>query len=104
MYFKDNKQISLFQFGQSAGLELDPENRWVKMAHKVDWDKIEDKYCHLYCTNNGAPAKPIRLAVCSLLIKQIEDFADEKLVLHLLSTPILYPIFIFMSILISNIF
>ena len=87
MYFKDNKQITLFQFGQSAGLELDPENRWVKMAHKIDWDKIENKYCHLYCSDNGAPAKPIRLAICSLLIKQIEDMADEKLVLHIQENP-----------------
>ena len=87
MYFKDDKQISLFEFGQSAGMELDAENRWVKMAHKVDWDKIEDKYLHLYCPDNGAPAKPIRLAICSLLIKQIEDFADEKLILHLQENP-----------------
>ena len=87
MYFKDDKQISLFQFGQTAGMELDHENRWVKMAHKVDWDRIEDKYCHLYCPDNGAPAKPIRLAVCSLLIKQMEGFADEKLVLHIQENP-----------------
>ena len=87
MYFKDDKQISLFQFGQSAGIELDPENRWVKMAHIVNWDKIEDKYCHLYCPDNGAAAKPIRLAICSLLIKQMEGFADEKLVLHIQENP-----------------
>jgi len=87
MYFKDDKQISLFEFGQSAGLELDPKNRWVKMARKVDWDKIEDKYCHIYCPDNGAPAKPIRLALCALLIKQMEEFADEKLVLHIQENP-----------------
>ena len=43
MYFKSSKQISLFDFGQSSGLELNPNNRWVKMAHVVNWDKIEDK-------------------------------------------------------------
>jgi hypothetical protein len=87
MYFKDDKQISLFHFGQSAGLTLDPENRWVKMAHGANWDRIEEKYCHIYCQDNGAPAKPIRLAICSLLIKQIESFADEKLVLHIQENP-----------------
>jgi len=87
MYFKDDKQISLFQFGQSGGMELDPRNRWVKMAHNVNWDKIEDKYCHLYCSDNGAPAKPIRLAICALIIKQIEGFADETLVLHIQENP-----------------
>ena len=89
MYFKENKQISLFEFGfpshgfQSAGMKLDPENRWVKMAHMVDWDKIEDKYCGQFCQDNGAPAKSVRLAICALLIKQIEGLADEKLVLHI---------------------
>jgi len=83
MYFKDDKQISFFQFGEKAGLTLNPENRWIKMANKVDWDTIEDKYCHLYCSDNGAPAKPIRLAICALIIKQIEELADEKLVLHI---------------------
>ncbi len=47
MYFKDDKQISLYDFGQTAGMELDPENRWVKMAHMVDWDTIEDHYIGL---------------------------------------------------------
>jgi len=87
MYFKDNKQITLFEFGQSAGIELDPENRWVKMAHMVDWDNIEDKYCVQFCQDNGAPAKSVRLAICALIIKQIECFADEKLVLHIQENP-----------------
>ena len=87
MYFKDNKQISLFEFGQSAGLELDVNNRWIRMAHKVDWDKIEDKYCGQYCPDNGAPAKSVRLAICSQLIKHIEGLADEKLVLHIQENP-----------------
>ena len=57
------------------------------MAHLVDWDKIEDKYCHLYCEDNGAPAKPIRLALGAMLIRQMEKFSDEKLVLHIQENP-----------------
>jgi len=89
MYFKDDKQISLFEFGQAAGLCLNPENRWVKMSHLVDWDMLENKYSNLYCEDNGAPAKPIRLAIGALLIKQIEGFPDEKLVLHIQENPYL---------------
>lgn len=87
MYFKDDKQISFYEFGQSAGLELDPENRWVKLAHKIDWDLLEEKYCHLYCEDNGARAKSIRLGLGALIIKQIEDLPDEKLVLHIQENP-----------------
>ena len=87
MYFKDDKQISLYDFGQTAGMELDPENRWVKMADKIDWDTIEDKYCGQFCQDNGAPAKPVRLAICSLLIQSIEGLPDERLVLHIQENP-----------------
>jgi hypothetical protein len=87
MYIKYSKQISLFEFGQAAGLSLDPENRWVKMAGKVDWDKIEDKYCGQFCQDNGAPAKPVRLAICSLLIQSMEGLPDERLVLHIQENP-----------------
>jgi len=87
MYFKDDKQISLFDFGQKAGLTLNPNNRWVKLAQLIDWDMLEDKYCHLYCEDNGAGAKPIRLALGSLIIKQKENLPDEILVLHIQENP-----------------
>ena len=54
MYFKEDKQITIFEFGQSAGIKLDPENRWVKKSEIINWDKIEDKYAYLYCDNNDA--------------------------------------------------
>ena len=87
MYFGQEKQISLYDFGQRSGLELDPENRWVKMARMINWDEIEEKHKGIYCEDNGAPAKPIRLAIGSLIIKQIEGLTDEKLVLHIQENP-----------------
>ena len=87
MYIKDNKQISLYDFGQKAGLTLDPNNRWVRMAGLIDWDMIEEQYSRLYNPDKGAPAKPIRLAIGAMLIKQIEGLPDEKLVLHIQENP-----------------
>ena len=81
------KKRTLYYFGHMAGMELNPENRWVKMAQKVDWEKIEDKYLGLYCANNKTPAKPIRLAICALLISSIEGLPDERLVLHIQKNP-----------------
>jgi hypothetical protein len=46
-------------------------------------EALEEECSTLYCANNGAPAKPIRLALGALLIKQIEGLPDEKLVLHI---------------------
>ena len=87
MYFKTNKQISLYEFGQKAGLILDPKNRWVQMSELIDWDALEDEHKKQYCKDNGAPAKPVRMAIGALLIKQIEGLADEKLVLHIQENP-----------------
>jgi len=52
MYFKTDKQISVFEFGQMAGITLDPENRWIKKAHLIDWDMLEEQYSYLFCENN----------------------------------------------------
>ena len=87
MYFKEDKQISLFEFGQAAGLKLDPENRWIKKSGIMNWDKIEEKYAHLYCDNNGARAILIRTALGALIIKQEEGFSDEATVQHIQENP-----------------
>jgi hypothetical protein len=87
MYIKSDKQISLYDFGEKAGLELDPKNRWVRMSELIDWDALEEEYKDLYCQDNGAPAKPIRLALGALLVKQIEGLPDEKLVMHIQENP-----------------
>ena len=87
MYKKDDGQISLFDFGQKAGLTLDPKNRWVRMAELIDWHRLEDRFSGLYSSNNGAPAKPIQLAIGAMLIKQTETIPDEKLVLHIQENP-----------------
>ena len=87
MYFKNNKQISLYDFGQKAGLELSPKNRWVQMTELIDWDSLEEEHSQMYCQDNGTPAKPVRLAIGAMLIKQIEGLSDEKLVLHIQENP-----------------
>jgi hypothetical protein len=87
MYFKDNKQISIYDFGEKAGLKLDPKNRWIQMSELIDWDELENEYAGIYCQDNGAPAKPIRMAIGALLIKQIENLPDEKVVQHIQENP-----------------
>ena len=57
------------------------------MAHIIDWDDLENEYQSLYCLDNGAPAKPIRLDIGALLIKQIEGLPDEKLIQHIQENP-----------------
>jgi hypothetical protein len=87
MYVKRDKQISLYDFGEKAGMQLNPENRWVKMSELIDWDAVEEEHIHKYSLENGAAAKPIRLAIGSMIIQRIEDLTDEKLVQHIQENP-----------------
>ena len=44
MYRYGNGQISLSDFQQPMGMCLREDNRWVKKAQLLPWDKIEAKY------------------------------------------------------------
>jgi IS5 family transposase len=87
MYFKEDKQISLYEFGQAAGLKLNPNNRWIKKSEIMDWDKIEERFAYLYCDNNGARATLIRTALGALIIKQEEGFSDDATLQHIQENP-----------------
>ena len=45
----------------------------------IPWDKIEEKYAELFPSNTGMPAKPLRMALGSLIKKQY-GYSNEELV------------------------
>ena len=76
MYRKDNGQISFGEFLSPFG-ELDENNRWVKKAALIPWDRIEEKYAALFKSNTGNVAKPVRMALGALMIRQEFGLSDE---------------------------
>ena len=38
--FHRNQQMSFTDFNQPAGMQMDPENRWVKKAASIPWYDI----------------------------------------------------------------
>jgi transposase, IS5 family len=50
------------------------------LSNKVNWQLFEDSFRSLYCSDNGRPAKPIRLMVSLLLLKHIRNLSDEGVV------------------------
>ena len=63
MYRYSNGQISLSDFQQPMGMHLREDNRWVKKAQSIPWDKIESKYVDLFPSETGNVAKPLQLAL-----------------------------------------
>ena len=88
MYKKNkNHQIAFTDFNQPLGLQMNPDNRWVKKAATIPWKDIEEKYATLFPSNTGNVAKPLRMALGSLLIQQQLHFADEELVEEIRENP-----------------
>ena len=59
--------------------QLNPSNSLLLLARAIPWEKLEKEFLPLY-SKTGRPAKPIRLMVGLLLLKQIEDLSDERVV------------------------
>lgn len=60
---------------------LDSQDPLVALADTIDWSKYEKAFEKFY-SKDGRPAKPIRLMVGLLLLKQLENLSDENVVLQ----------------------
>jgi IS5 family transposase len=90
MYRKTERQLPLENFHLPFGGELDPDNRWIKLANIIPWDQFETKYAAKFTKNNmGAPAKPVRMALGALILKERCGCSDEELVEQIKENPYL---------------
>lgn len=88
MYKKNrNKQLAFSNFNQPLGLQLNPKNRWVIKAATIPWDAIEERYAELFPSNRGVPAKPLRMALGSLIIQKQIGCSDRELVEQITENP-----------------
>lgn len=78
--FNRNRQFSRSDFNQPTGLKMNPENRWIKKAETIPWDKIEEQYASLFPSETGMPVKPLQTAWGSLLIQKQYGYSDRELV------------------------
>ena len=83
----DRSQLNFNDFNQHLGLEMNPENRWIKMADQVHWNRFEEKYAALFPSGTGNVAKPLRMALGSLIIQTKYGFSDTELVEQLTENP-----------------
>ena len=74
---KDTTQRSMF-----FGLEdtLNQKHPMYILANKVNWQLFEDSFSPLYCSDNGRPAKAIRLMVGLLILKHLRNISDQSVV------------------------
>ena len=88
MYKKErHHQFGLSDFNQPIGLKMNPDNRWIKKADLIPWSEIEDKYAELFPSRTGMPAKPLRMALGSLIIQKQYGYSDRELVEQIIENP-----------------
>lgn len=66
--------------------QLNPKHPLLLLAKKIPWGLFEDEFKLLYA-EIGRPAKSIRLMVGLLLLKQLENLSDERVVEAWLQNP-----------------
>jgi hypothetical protein len=75
-----NGQLSIQAFHVLFSGSLDPDNRWVLFSSLMPWEELEASYASQFSPTTGAPAKPVRLALGALFIKQRLGLSDEETV------------------------
>jgi len=59
------------------------------MAKTVPWDNLEEEYASLFPSSTGNVAKPVRMAIGALIIKEKCGFSDRETVEQIKENPYL---------------
>jgi transposase, IS5 family len=81
-FFMLSKPVKSPQISFIPSLEeqLNREHPLYLLANKIDWAVFETAFSKHYSAKMGKPAKPIRLMVSLLILKQLRNHSDENLV------------------------
>jgi len=58
---------------------LDSNDPLIALADTINWEQFDESF-EKYYSDNGRPAKPIRLMVGILILKQLKDLSDEEMI------------------------
>ncbi len=74
-------QLSLDNFETPFDRKLNPQNRWVVLAHLIPWDEVCNLYKkHIGISTTGRPPLSPRLVLGALIIKHLCNLDDREAV------------------------
>jgi IS5 family transposase len=78
--FMLSKPVNIFQmsFYSTVGEQLSRKHPLYILANRINWHQFDEAFKNLYSSDNGRPAKPIRLMVSLLILKHIRNLSDES--------------------------
>ena len=59
--------------------QLNPKHPLLQLGKRIPWERFEQELSPL-CSEHGRPAKPIRLMVGLMILKQLENLSDERVI------------------------
>lgn len=89
MYRKPSPQFTIDDFILPFSGKLSTENRWVQLAKLIPWDEFEEDYAFMFPSDRGNVAKPVRMALGSLIIQVRCGYTDRELVQQITENPYL---------------
>ena len=81
---KPNRQTSFLM--PTLNEQCDPRHPLRKLGERIPWSDFEEAFGEYY-SEDGRPAKPVRLMVGLLLLKQMYDQSDEDVVERWVENP-----------------
>ncbi|MBA3706867.1 MAG: IS5 family transposase [Bacteroidetes bacterium] len=74
------KNISQMGFYSTFEEQLSHKHPLYQLAGAINWGVFEKEFSKHYSPTQGKPAKPIRLMVALLILKQVRNLSDESVV------------------------
>ena len=78
--YTSEKQLSIEEFKTPFRANLSADNRWVKLAQVVPWDKFASVYMSLMSSDSGRPGVSPRTVLGALIIKHMENLDDRGVI------------------------
>ena len=66
--------------------QLNPRHPIYQLSKVINWESLEADFTRLY-SRRGRPAKPVRLMISLLLLKQLHDLSDDQVVERWVENP-----------------
>lgn len=81
--YRSQHQLTFEEFRTPFELNLHRENRWVKLAEALPWDRLASVYHQALSATRGRPTIDARIIIGALIIKHKEGLSDEETILSI---------------------
>jgi transposase, IS5 family len=82
----DRQQLEIFERSLPFDGKLDRGNRWIRLAHTLNWRELELSYAKLFAAD-GRPGIRARYVLGTLILKHQFQMSDEETLQMILESP-----------------